>query len=367
MALLAVVASVVAASQPAGGYRTGDATWRAADGAFAGWRAEDAAVRAGGVVRLAPTAQDGTVVSPAIRTGFPAREAIPSWNVATPAGTWVEVRLRARQAGRRWTRWYELGVWSSRDPARRHSVEGQRDVAGRVATDTLVLTRDADALQLAFRLRSAKAGVSPSVRLAALAWSAAPRRPAALLPGVRGHWGTLLAVPEYSQLVYPDGGEAWCSPTSLAMVLAYWQRYRGAAEPRVRRTVRGVHDRVYRGHGNWPFNTAYAATEGLQARVTRFASLRQVERWVAAGVPVVVSYAWKRGELPGAAGSSDGHLAVVVGFDRSGDPIVNDPAARTNDAVRRTYPRGTLERLWLQHSGGTVYLVHPVGRSVPPG
>jgi hypothetical protein len=367
MALLAVVASVVAASQPAGGgYRTGDATWRAADGSFAAWRADGAAVGTGGIVRLAPERQDGSVVSPVVPTGFAAREAIPSWNAATPAGTWVEVRLRARQAGR-WTRWYELGIWSSRDPARRHSVAGQRDAAGRVATDTLVLTRDAQALQLGLRLRSTKAGVSPSVRLAALAWSPSPRRPASLLPGVQARWGTELAVPGYSQLVYPDGGEAWCSPTSLAMVLAYWQRYRGAPEPRVRRTVRGVHDRVFRGHGNWPFNTAYAATEGLQARVARFESLREVERWVAAGVPVVVSYAWKRGELPGASGSSDGHLAVIVGFDGNGDPIVNDPAARSDGAVRRTYPRAVLERLWLQHSGGTVYLVHPAGRRVPQG
>jgi hypothetical protein len=56
---------------------------------------------------------------------------------------------------------------------------------------------------------------------------------------------------------------------------------------------------------------------------------------------------------------------VLVGFDRSGRPIVNDPAARSNGAVRRTYPRATLERLWLQHSGGTVYLIHPVRHPVP--
>jgi hypothetical protein len=149
------------------------------------------------------------------------------------------------------------------------------------------------------------------------------------------------------------------------MVLAYWQRYRGAPGPRVRRTVRGVYDRAYRGHGNWPFNTAYAATGGLLAQVARFSSLTEVERWVAAGVPVVVSFAWSPGELDGARGSSEGHLAVVVGFDRHGDPIVNDPAARTNAAVRRTYARTQLERLWLEHSGGTVYLIHPASRRVP--
>ncbi|HWH06685.1 MAG TPA: peptidase C39 family protein [Gaiellaceae bacterium] len=365
MGLIAVLASFAAVAQPsaASAQRTGEETWRAADGAFASWRHTGTAVGAGGVVRLAGV-QSGELVSPALPTGFAAREAIPSWNAATPAGTWVEARLRARVAGR-WTRWYQLGVWSSRDGAKRHSVAGQRDARGRVATDTLVLAAGADALQLGFRLRSAKAGATPTLRLAALAWSQSPRRPAALVPGNRVHWGTLLDVPEYSQMVYPDGGNVWCSPTSVAMVLAYWQRYRGAAEPRVRKTVRGVYDRTYRGHGNWAFNAAYAGVEGLQGRVARLASFREAERWVAAGVPVVFSFAWRRGELPGANGTSDGHLAVLVGFDAKGRPIVNDPAARTNGAARRTYPRATLERLWLQHSGGTVYLIHPPKHDVP--
>jgi hypothetical protein len=299
-----------------------------------------------------------------LRTGFAAREAIPSWNASTPAGTWIEARLRARVAGR-WTRWYELGVWSSRDGARRHSVAGQRDARGRVLTDTLALAGSADALQLGLRLRSAKAGASPSLRLAALAWSEAPRRPPSLVRGDRARWGSVLDVPEYSQMVYPDGGSVWCSPTSVSMVLAYWQRYRGGIEPRVRKTVRGVYDRAYRGHGNWAFNAAYAGVEGLQGRVARFSSLREAERWVAAGVPVVLSFAWRRGELPGAGGESDGHLAVLVGFDRAGRPVVNDPAAPSNGAVRRTYPRATLERLWLEHSGGTVYLIHPPRHAVP--
>ena len=31
-------------------------------------------------------------------------------------------------------------------------------------------------------------------------------------------WDTLINVPECSQMVYPDGGEVWCSPTSTSMV-----------------------------------------------------------------------------------------------------------------------------------------------------
>ena len=52
---------------------------------------------------------------------------------------------------------------------------------------------------------------------------------------------------------------------------------------------------------------------------------------------------------------------MIVGFTAEGDVVVNDPAAdpRLGISVRRVYPRDTLERLWLTHSGGTVYLIYP--------
>ena len=104
----------------------------------------------------------------------------------------------------------------------------------------------------------------------------------------------------------------------------------------------------------------------MEATVARFTSMNDVEAWVAAGVPVVFSWAWKKGEVTGSAiSSSDGHLAVIVGFDAAGNPIVNDPAAATNEDVQRTYDRTELETVWLEASGGTVYLIHPPGHPVP--
>ena len=63
--------------------------------------------------------------------------------------------------------------------------------------------------------------------------------------------------------------------------------------------------------------------------MARFRSLADAEPWIAAGVPVGMSYAWKPGMLTGApVRSSDGHLGVLVGFDANGDPVVNDPAGK---------------------------------------
>jgi hypothetical protein len=83
-------------------------------------------------------------------------------------------------------------------------------------------------------------------------------------------------------------------------------------------------------------------------------------------VPVVASIAWNKNELSGApVSSSNGHLVVIVGFDASGNPIVNDPAAASNEDVQRTYLRSEFEAVWLAASGGTVYLIFPGGTSTP--
>lgn len=366
--------------------------WRSgrADG-FAGWTLHGVQVAEGRLVLdagnpgarhevdglMPPDGPAGTVglaVGPIQPTSGQFRELIPSWNAETPPGTWIEVRLRANigEAGH-WTRWYELGSWSSESgPERRQSVKGQSDADGRVSTDTLILKPPANAYQLALILRagdSAASGATPAVSLAAVLASA-PSETARAVPATQSVWGTTLPVPERSQMIYPNGGPVWCSPTSTSMVMAYWAEKLG--EPALNRPVpevaAAVYDVVYRGNGNWPFNTAYAGQHGLTAYVSRMSSLAQVERWIEAGIPVVASLAWSPGELGNAAvPSTDGHLLVIVGFTPTGDAVVNDPAAdpRLGLSVRRVYPRAQLERLWLTHSGGTVYLIYPASVATP--
>lgn len=340
-----------------------------------------------------PPGPSGLALSPARETSAPFQELIASWNAETPPGAWIEVRLRARLdgdgspdgptgEGGRWTRWYDLGVWSTASgPERRQSVRGQRDDDGHVSTDTLVLAAPARAYQAALTLHAddvdaAVAGpdggapaLSPAVSLVAVLAST-PSPAARSLASSQTVWGTALDVPERSQMIYPNGGPVWCSPTSTSMVMAYWADQIGepALDRRVPEVAAAVYDVVYRGNGNWPFNTAYAGRHGLTAYVSRMSSLVQVERWIEAGVPVVASLAWDPGELWNAAvPSTNGHLLVIVGFTAEGDVVVNDPAAdpRLGLSVRRVYPRGALERLWLTHSGGTVYLIYPEGLQPP--
>lgn len=399
VALVALYALTLSTAQAAGApYQTGFTRWRAADGNFGGWTLSGAALNSGALVLNAVGALSGTdpagayngrnfynggaylvgeTTSPEVTTTFSFSEAIPSWNADTPPGTWIETQLRARINGH-WTKWYNLGVWASdTGTVERHSVTGQGDSDGYVATDTLVISAKkvtANAVQVRVRLFSADANgdgtadATPTVRAMSVAISAAaPSKAPATSAGNPALWHTLLNVPECSQMVYPDGGEVWCSPTATSMVLGYWGHMPGACEPRVRAAVAAVYDWIYDGHGNWPFNTAYAGGLGFEGYVARLTSLAEAEPWVAAGVPVIFSFAWKKNTLMGAAiPSSNGHLAALVGFDAAGNPIVNDPAAATDADVQRTYQRAELEARWLEASGGTVYLIYPTGHATPP-
>ncbi len=295
----------------------------------------------------------GTLRSPIVESD-PFDEAVASWAATTPDGTWLEARIRASFA-RRWTRWYSLGVWAEQlDTVARHSLPGQRDDDGEVMTDVLRLGGRAQGFQLELLLFTLRADSLPLARSASVVTTASGG--ARQLRAERSAWGCVLDVPGRSQMVYPNGGEAWCSPTAVAMVLPYY-----GIDVAVPQAATDTYDWAYGGCGNWSFNVAYAARFGLDAYVMRFPSLYEVEQAIRESVPIIASYAWEPGELDGApVERSGGHLGVIVGFDERGDPVVNDPAAPRDDAVRRAYPRGQFERQWLLRSGGTAYVIRKI-------
>ena len=324
--------------------------------------------------RYAGTAYEaGSWTSPWVDPGTALTELVPSWQATTPGRSWVEVRARVRTATTTGS-WDVLGRWTSGEAIRRTSAGAQPDDLARVSVDTL-RTSGATGWQVQVTLLR-PVGSADAVSLDRVG-AVASRLPAGAdvatsAPGPAA--GTVLPVPAYSQMVHTGhspqwggGGEAWCSPTSVAMVLAY----RGATPPAARSyggaghadgvvdyTARMTYDHGYDGTGNWAFNTAYAGRFVPEAYVTRLRSLREAEDHIAAGTPLVLSVAFDRGELTGAPiSASAGHLLVLVGFTAAGDPVVNDPAAPTNATVRRTYRRAELEDAWLPTSGGTAYVI----------
>ena len=321
--------------------------------------------------------------------GFALTRLVASWSAWTPGDSRIRVEVRGR-SGATTSSWDTLAIWANGDQhVRRTTVSGQEDDLGSVNVDTWVVPDGVTSYQLRVTMvRRAGQQSTPRVAVVGAMASALPsvddvttsRPGVASVPG-----GIVLDVPRYSQMVhtghfpeYGAGGEAWCSPTSTSMVLGYYdalpkpRAYRwvgpGHVDPWVDHAARMTFDEEYDGTGNWPFNTAYASTLVPTAFVTRLRSLREAERFIAKGIPLVASVAFGPGELTGAPiSSTDGHLLVIVGFTESGDVVVNDPAADTRAGVRRTYDRGEFEDVWIPASGGTVYVIaddqHPLPRS----
>ncbi len=330
--------------------------------------------------------EQGRWTSPWVAPGFGLSELIPSWSALTPRDSWVEIRVRGRDAAGRTSSWDVMARWTSGDRfVVRRTKSGQADDLASVNVDTWQASEDAGFTSYQVRvqlLRRAGTTASPSVDAVGAVASRLPAGPVTTSrPGPAR--GRVLDVPRYSQMVhrghYPawgNGGEAWCSPTSTSMVLGYYdalpapQAYRwvpgGHTDPWVDHAARLTYDSSYRGTGNWAFNTAFAGPRAGKAFVTRLRSLREAEQLVAAGIPLVASISYRAGSLSGAAiGSSNGHLLVIVGFTQDGDVVVNDPAATTRRGVRRTYDRGQFENAWLPTSGGTVYVVRDGAHPLP--
>jgi hypothetical protein len=326
--------------------------------------------------------ESGSWTSEWIPVAFAFDEVIASWNADTPASSWIRVDMQARGAGRE-TKFYTMAVWASDDiDVHRTSVPGQRDADGDLNIDTFVRAKDAQPLD-AFRLRATlyrKAGsaATPSVRLLGAMASATF---AHQIPSTFDGKTADVRVPMLSQEThagefpeYDGGGEAWCSPTSTAMILGFHgtgpseddlARFPGDRydDPEVDYAARYTFDWNYRGAGNWPANVAYAARFGLEGFVTRLRSLNEVQPFLDASIPLVASI---NGQLPGfLLTSTNGHLLVIRGIDANGDVITNDPAAKSNSEVKKTYGRAAFERVWLGGSGGIVYVMYPRGKALP--
>jgi hypothetical protein len=306
--------------------------------------------------------QAGKVIShvyAGIQPGLPFNEVIPSWNVdnAVNGSIKVEIRLSSKTAS---SVWYTMADWTGdKSWAPRQSVENQRDALAAVFTDTLKLKVPGERVDVRVTMRTKEAAESlPSLKLLTLCFSDTRATTVQESWESSPHWPSLVDVPQRAQGNYPNG-KVLCSATSTSMLLWHWSKV--LAIPEIDRDVpeveANVWDPVYKGAGNWPFNTAYFGSfPGMKGCVSRLTGIGDLEELTAAGIPVAcsVSFDMIRGR-PLSKGES-GHLILVVGFTEDGTPIINDPAFK--DGVRKTYLRTDFEKAWC-YSHRTVYLMVP--------
>jgi uncharacterized protein YvpB len=297
---------------------------------------------------------DSAFTSPEIAAPIEWNELVVSWNV--PSGMHLKAEARAIYPDHV-TQYYTMGLWSD-DPAQfpRQSVRGQRDQDGAVRTDTLILSNVTRKVQL--RITVGGAGSQSPLKFLGLSFCNSTTAATPLEPN-RAAWGKVLEVPERRQGEY-EGGGGWCSPTSLSMVLAYWseQLHRSELNHTVPETAHAIADGLRGDTGNWPFNTAYAGHyPGMRAYVTRLDDVAELEDWIAAGIPVIISVSsYLTNDRTN--GPDNGHLIVCVGFTDKGDVVTNNPgvSVRRNIRARQVDARQKVVNAWKK-SKNAVYLI----------
>jgi hypothetical protein len=308
-----------------------------------------------------PASNEVLLTSPKIMAAFEADQAIPSWNVSFGAEDYLKVDLRPIYPDRT-SKSYNLGFWVTPESKReRQSFSKQGDANGDVSTDTLMLKNPSRQFEMRLTVGPV-AGWQKKLKRLTLCLSDT-RTISEVKPPNRNAWGKLIEVPEKSQMAYPNGN-VLCSPTTVSMLLNWWAGSLKRSELKldVPDVIKGVYDPHF-GAGNWAFNTAFAGSfDGMTSYVSRFSGVSEIEDWIEQGIPVGLSLCYNR--LRGKTGRYSGHLVVCVGFNKEGDPIINDPGTSKN--VRKTFTRANLTTAWA-YSHNSVYLVYPQGQKLPGG
>ena len=285
----------------------------------------------------------------------PFREVLLSWNVETPPGAGFRVEARIARAAGDWSPWLAVGEWGTVPKETRvEAFDG-----GRVDVDHLRLAEPHERVQVRLRGFRAESAAGARLRVERVSICVSDladliRTPADPCFGTEAPRGRL-DVPFRSQTAEdPEIASRICSPTSLAMVLAF----RGIDRPTAEVAARAF-DPVHDLYGNWPRNVQAAFSYGVPGYVTRFSRWHQVSEMLRGGQPLIFSIRADEGELRGAPyPSTKGHLLVLTGYDGEGGCFVNDPAATGTTEGATTYRLADLERVWLA-KGGVAYVLLP--------
>jgi hypothetical protein len=289
-----------------------------------------------GVVSAPPVETDGehlVVTFPEWRPRQPAHRLVPALSALgeTPLGFRFELSA------------FAAGSWS---PWIAGATVGQARFAGTVArSETLVCEIDE------FIASPPAEGVRVVLRASA---RAPDERPA--------NDGARLVVPALSQMEEDAAiRHRVCSPTCVAMVLAYYGTRVAVAE--IAREMLQPELDLY---GVWPAAIRAAGRRGVGGYLLRFPDWAAAAWCLERGMPVIASVRYGPGELTGAAiAQTPGHLLVLTGY-ADGEVFVNDPAAPRAAEVARRYRLDELRRVWLARSGVGYVLFTPTAPALDP-
>ncbi len=284
--------------------------------------------------------EEGCLITPVIETDK-FTEITPSWNSRTSNDSSVELFIKLRIENQ-WSEFVSYGVWST-DGYNKGIKEREKYDLMRVTGDRIFVDNDkvGDAVQIKVVLK----GNKPKLKLIAFSTDGGYDEP------LDGDYLKILdGIPLISQLASGHiHCDSICSPTSLTMILKFHGK-----DVNLDQVTKGTLDTGNQAYGNWPQNVAFAGEQGMRAYTKKCKSINPVKNLIAKGIPVVASVVSKEKEALEGANSAfpHGHLMVVVGFDikdRVEYIVVNDPAANSNEEVRKYYKLDQWVNVWRHY------------------
>jgi len=297
-------------------------------------------VISGDYLKLAQNCNEGYLVTPVIDVPE-FTEISPSWNSKTNKDNSVELLIRLK-TGEDWTQYISYGIWST-DGNNIGIKEDQSNGLVKVTTDRIFVNNNkfGDAVQIKVVFR----GNDPLLKLIAFSTDAGVEEE------IEGDYLKIIDdVPMISQLAsgHKDS-HSICSPTSLTMTL----KYHGISAE-LNDVAKGTFDTGSELYGNWAQNVAYAGEQGMRAYTKNCVSINTVKNLIAQNIPVVASVvSIDKEALDGAISAfPSGHLMVVIGFqiiDGIEYIVVNDPAANSDEEVRKNYKLDQWIKVWRHY------------------
>ena len=148
-----------------------------------------------------------------------------------------------------------------------------------------------------------------------------------------------------------------CSPTALAMALAYLQKLYDI-EQRSKlwsELITGCYDPITKAYGMWPQATYQAGRLDCLAAVECSTDWTELEQALLQGTPVICSIRFENGELDTAPlARTSGHLLLVYGINKD-SVFAMDPAAADTNSVAHIYDREQFAAAWLRHRGAAYF------------
>ena len=148
-----------------------------------------------------------------------------------------------------------------------------------------------------------------------------------------------------------------CSPTALAMAIAYLHRLNTSAQYTKLWTelISDCYDPVTKAYGMWPQAIYQASRLNCLAAVECSTNWSTIEQALLQQTPVICSIRFDPGELDTAPlKRTAGHLVLVYGLSDS-EVYVMDPAAADTVDVARCYDREQFSAAWLRRRGAAYF------------